>query len=182
MPSDSASAAEREHAIREAVRCVEEAVRNGEPLRRCLSFLTSLVESLSGHEVAASILVLDREGLLRDAASPSLPSDYLAAIDGIRPHPQVGTCAAAAARGERVITVDFQEDSRWAELRHLPQSIGYVGAWSQPIMSADGRVLGTFGTYFRERRVPEPAEVALVQALVPVAARVIEARLPALAG
>ena len=175
MPSASASAEQREHAIREAVRCVEEALRNGEPLRRCLSFLTTLVETLSGHDVAASILVLDGEGLLRNGASPSLPPDYLAAIDGIRPHPDVGTCAAAAASGEQVITLDFQEDSRWAELRHLPQSIGFVGAWSQPIKSADGRVLGTFGTYFREHREPEPDEMALVQVLVPVAARAIEA-------
>jgi GAF domain-containing protein len=169
------SAAERERAVREAVRSVEEAVRQGEPLHRCLAPLTRLVETLSGHEVAASILVLDGQGLLRNGASPSLPADYLAAIDGIRPHPEVGTCAAAAASGEAVITVDFQDDSRWAELRHLPQSIGYVGAWSQPIKSADGRVLGTFGTYFRERRAPEPGEVALVQALLPIAARAIEA-------
>jgi len=57
-----------------------------------------------------------------------------------------------------VITPDFQADDKWAELRHLPLSIGYVGAWSVPIKSPAGKVLGTFGTYYRDRRAPTPEE------------------------
>ena len=45
-----------------------------------------------------------------------------------------------------------------------------MGAWSQPIKAADGRVLGTFGTYFREHRLPTPAERASVALLASVAA------------
>jgi hypothetical protein len=44
--------------------------------------------------------------------------------------------------------------------RHLPLAIGYVGAWSMPIKAPDGEVLGTFGTYFRERRTPTPRGAA----------------------
>ena len=76
------------------------------------------------------------------------------AIDRLRPNAQLGTCAAAAATGEIVLTPDFCADSKWAELRHLPLALGFVGAWSHPIKASDGRVLGTFGTYFRERREP----------------------------
>ena len=60
---------------------------------------------------------MDQDGLLRNGASPNLPSDYLQAIDGLKPNPMEGTCAAAAATGCVVITQDFCDDDKWAELR-----------------------------------------------------------------
>lgn len=152
----------------------QELLADGAPMRAVLSHLTATVEGLSPG-CTASILVLDREGLLRNGASPNLPADYLDAIDRLRPDPKLGTCAAAAATGEIVITPDFQHDARWAELRHLPMALGYLSAWSMPIKGSDGRVLGTFGTYFRERREPTAAERATVAQLVPLAVAAISA-------
>jgi GAF domain-containing protein len=148
----------------------------GAPLRDVLAALTSAVETLARGSAIASILVLDREGLLRNGCSPNLPADYLDQIERLRPDPSVGTCAAAAATGEIVITPDFQADEKWAELRHLPMAIGFRGAWSMPLKSVSGRVLGTFGTYFRENRTPTGQEIAEVAALAPVAARAIAAQ------
>ena len=103
-------------------------------------------------------------------SSSNLPSDYLDAIDRLKPAPNVGTCAAAAATGEVVITPDFQEDGKWAELRHLPLALGFIGAWSMPIKAENGRVLGTLGTYYRERREPTPSEREAVKVLAHAAA------------
>ena len=138
---------------------------DGAGLKEVLTHLASAAEKRLGPEVTASILVLDEEGTLRNGASPNLPADYLAAIDRIRPHPQVGTCAAAAATGNVVITADFFADDKWAELRHLPLSLGYVAAWSVPIKASEGRVLGTFGVYLRTRRPPTQDELAYTEAL-----------------
>jgi GAF domain-containing protein len=139
-----------------------------------LSVLVAAAEQVAGNGAVCSILVLDKEGLLRDAASPNLPADYLAAIDGLQPNPRVGTCAAAAATGSTVVTCDFQADDKWAELRHLPLALGFLGAWSMPIKGSDGKILGTFGTYFRERRSPSAAEVRNVEILVAAAGSVLE--------
>jgi len=155
-----------------ALRRARDMLAQGVPARTLLSHLTATVESLSPGTVA-SILVLDREGLLRNGASPNLPADYLDAIDRLRPDANVGTCAAAAATGEIVVTPDFQADGRWAELRHLPLALGYHSAWSMPIKAEDGRVLGTFGTYFRDRREPTARERETVAKLVPLAAAAI---------
>jgi GAF domain-containing protein len=145
----------------------------GEPLREVLACLTSAAESISVPGAVASILVLDEEGLLRNGASPNLPADYLDAIDRLKPHADLGTCAAAAATAQVVVTPDFLDDRRWAELRHLPLSLGFAGAWSQPILADDGRVLGTFGTYFREVRKPGAQEQSGVARLARLAARAI---------
>lgn len=151
-------------------------VQEGAPLREVLAQLTSVVETLAKGQTVASILVLDRDGLLRNGASPNLPADYLDAIDRLKPNPMLGTCAAAAATGQVVDTPSFYDDEKWAELRHLPLALGFVGAWSMPILSPDRRVLGTFGTYFREQRLPTPAERETVRQLVAVAADAITAR------
>ena len=139
-----------------------------------LQDLVRVAERVAGEGCAASVLVLDDHGLLRNGASPSLPDHYVSAIDGIRPHPDVGTCAAAAATGEIVITPNFLDDGKWVELRHLPLAIGYVGAWSMPIKTDDGRVLGTFGTYYRDVREPSEFERAALDRLARVAAAALE--------
>jgi GAF domain-containing protein len=147
-----------------------------------LEVLTCLVraaESIAAPRAVASILVIDEQGLLRNGASPNLPRDYLDAIDRLKPHPSMGTCAAAAATGSVVVTRDFRADDKWAELRHLPLALGFVGAWSMPIRAADdGAVLGTLGTYYRDTREPTEDEVAAVRLLAATAARALAADRP----
>ena len=143
--------------------------------KEILHFIASAAETATGLGTAASILLLDKSGLLRNGASPKLPDDYLKAIDGLRPDPNVGTCAAAAATGCTVITPSFFEDNKWAELRHLPLSLGYVGAWSVPIKTDEKRVLGTFGTYLSHNRQPSVEELKGTELLAKAVAIVLTA-------
>ena len=145
----------------------------GMPVSNILSYLTNIAESGSVAGSVASILLLDKGGRLRNGASPKLPPDYLAAIDGICPHPDLGTCASAAATGSIVITPDFRADDKWAELKHLPLALGFQGAWSMPIITNDSRVIGTFGTYFVEKRKPTKDEINGVKILASAAAEII---------
>jgi GAF domain-containing protein len=134
------------------------------PRHEILTRLAQAGEELAGPGAVTSILVLDEDGLLRNGASPNLR---------LKPDANVGTCAAAAATGSIVVTPDFLADDKWAELRHLPCSLGFVGAWSMPIKSPEGTVLGTFGTYFRDRRSPRPEERRGVELLATAAALVL---------
>ena len=151
-------------------------VENGVSQHQILAHLVKAAEKMAGRGSVSSILVLDENGRLRNGASPHLPEDYLKAIDGLMPDAGVGTCAAAAATGKTVITLDFKDDNKWAELRHLPLALGFAGAWSMPIKNADGIVLGTFGTYFREKREPSSTEISGTQKLLVVAAEVLTQR------
>jgi len=139
-----------------------------------LSYLTTVGEAISGGDSVSSILLLDEKGFLINGASPKLPADYLQAIDKLKPEENVGTCAAAAATGLIVITPDFLADDKWAELKHLPMELGFQAAWSTPIMSKAGSVLGTFGTYYRERRSPSRSEIRDIGMLASIAADLLE--------
>src|SRR5262245_59981201 len=161
--------------VDEACQLAQGLIDSGAPRSNILSCLVEAAEHVSAPRAVSSILALDEYGLLRNGCSPGLPSDYLEAIDRLRPNPRVGTCAAAAATASMVVTPDFLADDKWAELKHLPRSLGYVGAWSMPIRSPrNGAVLGTFGTYYRDRREPTPGEVRAIGKLANIAARALE--------
>ena len=161
--------------LRQAAERALRMTREGVPRCDVLTSLALAAEEFAGGGAVVSILVLDGDGLLRHGASPNLPADYLGAIDRLRPNAGLGTCAAAAATGKVVITPDFIADDKWRELRHLPLALGFVAAWSMPIKTAQGRVLGTFGTYFREKRTPRDTEMKGIERLAGAAAAVLEA-------
>jgi len=159
--------------VRHASERVRQMLKAGMSRCEILTRLATAGEALAGPGASVSILVLDENGLLRNGASPNLPLDYLNAIDRLKPDAGVGTCAAAAATGSAVITPDFLSDDKWSELRHLPTSLGFVGAWSMPIMVSGGPVLGTFVTYYRGRRIPTTQERKGVEFLAAAAALVL---------
>lgn len=158
------------HAQRQSL----EMLVSGASLAEVLTYLTRVVEQQAEGRVTASILMLDEHGCLRNGSSPSLPEHYLKAIDGIRAASNVGTCSAAAALGTVVVTPDIATDPKWQNLKHLPLELGFHAAWSMPIRARDGRVLGTFGTYFRECREPDALERQVVEILARSAALAIE--------
>jgi GAF domain-containing protein len=161
--------------IEQACRQAEHLMASNAASNEIFLCLVAAAEQVSGAGAVSSVLVLDESGLLRNGASPNLPLDYLRAIDGLKPDAELGTCAAAAATGGMVVTPSFLADDKWAELRHLPLAIGFAGAWSMPIKSSrDGRVLGTFGTYYRDVRRPSPQEVNAMTALAAAAARALD--------
>lgn len=151
-----------------------EMVVGGAPLVKILTFLTRVVEQQASGQAVAAILSMDAKGCLYHAAAPSLPEDYIRAIDGIKADANVGTCSAAAACGRVVISPDIASDPKWEGLSHLPLGLGLKSACSMPIIAKDGRVLGTFGTYFSERREPTTLERQMLEILARTAALAIE--------
>jgi signal transduction histidine kinase/CheY-like chemotaxis protein len=154
-----------------------ELIVQGRPLPAVLGALCRVVEEQAGGTVLSAIMLVDEAGTcLRIGAAPSLPDEYTRALDGVAIQPGVGTCIAAAARREPVVTADIAAAPEWEPYRHLPLGLGLRAAWSMPIVSAGGRVLGTFGTYFFEPREPTPHERRLVAVLARTAALAIERR------
>lgn len=152
-----------------------ELIITGAPLEKIFNRLLAVVEAESDGDALGSILLLDpTTRQLRHGAAPSLPASYNRAIDGVMIDADVGTCAAAAARNERVITPDLASAPGWREFKDLALPLGLRAAWSLPIVSSKGKVLGTFGTYFRQCREPSSWEIEMVSMLAKTASLAIE--------
>lgn len=145
------------------------------PLEQTLGELIKIIESTSRTEMLGSILLLDLDGKhLRHGAGPSLPIEYLQAIDGSEIGPCAGSCGTAAYRAQPVFVSDIAEDPLWAEYKAVALPHGLRACWSIPILTRGRRVLGTFAMYHREPREPTVRDLALVDLITQTAALVID--------
>jgi two-component system cell cycle sensor histidine kinase/response regulator CckA len=160
--------------LRSGENAILEMIALGAPLSDVLDRLMRLNESRS-EGLLASVLLLDPEGKrLRHIAGPSLPREYMRAIDGSPIGPKAGSCGTAAYRKKPVIVSDIQTDPLWADYRYLVEPHGFRACWSTPIFSRRGQVLGTFAMYYREVRSPSRAELRLVKGTTHLAGIAIE--------
>lgn len=161
--------------LRSAHNRVLELAIGDSPLEQTLGELIKIVEATSRTEVLGSILLLDLDGKhLRHGAAPSLPREYLEAIDGSEIGPCAGSCGTAAYRGTPVFVSDIETDRLWEEYKVVALPHGLRACWSIPIITRGRRVLGTFAMYHREPREPTVRDLALVDLITQTAALVID--------
>lgn len=155
---------------------VLEMIATDAPLADTLASLAQVIE-LQSKGMLCSILLLDEDGVhVRHGPAPSLPPDFVKAIDGAPIGPRAGSCGTALYRGEQVIVTDIMQDPLWEDYRVLAARHGLRACWSSPIFSRHGRVLGSFAMYYREVRSPNEFENRLIDIGTRIAGIAIERR------
>ena len=141
---------------------VLELISRAAPLPAVLTaILGSLEQLMPGGR--CSVLLLDRDhGTLHHGAAPSLPDEYLAAIDGLSIGDGAGSCGTAAALNVPVVATDVRTDARWVDFRDAALGAGLVSCWSTPIEGRDGLPVGTFAVYHPYPHSPTEREQQLV--------------------
>ncbi len=143
-------------------------------LAQVLELIASDIERIASG-IYCSILLLDADGKhLYNGAAPSLPDFYVEAVDGIAIGPNRGSCGTAAYLGKRVIVEDIQSHPCWADFLDLTRQAGLAACWSQPILSSEGKVLGTFAIYHSHPSNPRPEDLQLIENEARLAALAIE--------
>ena len=144
------------------------------PLSEILERLVLLIEAQSP-DMLCSVLLLSEDGEhVRHGAAPSLPPEYVQAIDGSAIGPKHGSCGTAMYRGESVVVTDILKDELWEDYKDLAIANGLRACWSTPILSGRGKVLGSFAMYYREPRTPTGEEAALTEVATRIAGLAIE--------
>jgi PAS domain S-box-containing protein len=142
---------------------VLEMIAAGKPLNETLETLVRMVEAQSP-EMLCSVLLLNADGIhIRHGAAPSLPPEYIKAIDGSSIGPCAGSCGTAAFRGEPVNVSDISSDPLWAEYRQFALPHGLRACWSTPIFDSQRKVLGTFAIYYRRPGLPDKNHLRLIE-------------------
>jgi PAS domain S-box-containing protein len=164
----------RAHQLRDGQGRVLELVARGAPLKDILDKLMLLIESQSDR-VLCSVLLLDEDGVsLRPVSAPSLPPDYMAALNGLPIGPAVGSCGTAMYLNETVIVPDILADPRWEHYLKLAAPHGLRACWSTPICLDGEHVLGSFAMYYREVRSPTEGDMHLIGVATHLAGIAIE--------
>ncbi|HUW76436.1 MAG TPA: EAL domain-containing protein [Gallionella sp.] len=149
---------------------VLEMIATGKSLPGSLTELIRLIEAqLPG--MLGSILLLDEDGVhVRHGAAPSLPAEFIAAVDGQPIGPIAGSCGTAAYRKEAVYVEDIATDPLWESYKAEALQHGFRASWSTPIFDAQGQMLGTFAMYYRQTGLPKVEHLQLIDIATHIAA------------
>ncbi|PYL13539.1 MAG: hypothetical protein DMF43_04990, partial [Verrucomicrobia bacterium] len=142
-----------------------EMIATGVPLKEILNVLCQIIEEYRPGTLA-SILLLRSDGLhLASVAGPSLPKGWRQEMEKLPIGPCAGSCGTAAYRGSAVIVSDIATDPLWEVPEHRAAALshGLRASWSNPILSSEGKVLGTFCIYERETRRPSAHDLELIE-------------------
>jgi len=174
LPPLPPAADKKEEDFRFGQSLILQMIAANKPLSETLRRLVLLIEAQSPG-MLCSVLLLSEDGdHIRHGAAPSLPEDYVKAIDGAPIGPKNGSCGTAMYRGEPVVVTDILVDELWEDYRDLAAPTGLRACWSTPILSGRGKVLGSFAMYYREPRTPTGAEANLTDVATRIAGLAIE--------
>jgi diguanylate cyclase (GGDEF)-like protein len=135
-----------------------------------LDSITSGIESFVPNTFA-SILLLDSDSKrLIHGSAPSLPKEYIEAIDGEEIGPAVGSCGTAAFLNKQIIVSNIETDPLWTDYRELALKHGLKACWSTPITVANDKVLGAFALYFKTPKEPDSRLIDLTQRMANITA------------
>jgi formate hydrogenlyase transcriptional activator len=151
-----------------------EMITDGASVREILENLCTHFDAESS-DFLSSILLMDPDGeRLRFGAGPRVPKEWAEFVNPVKIGPCVGSCGTAAFLKKRVIVSDIATDPLWSEFRDVALRNGLRSAWSQPIVSKDGEVLGTFCIYSTQPQTPKPSDLQLIEGAVHIALLAIE--------
>ena len=164
----------RAEALLAAEKRTLEMIANGASLVDILERLCDTVDAQASN-IKSAVMLMDTDGVhLRPAAAPRLPKGWVEAITPLKIGPCVGSCGTAASLKQRVIVSDIATDPLWADYRDLALSYGLRAAWSQPLLSKNQEVLGTFCLYYAEPRSANDTDLQLIEGADHIAVIAIE--------
>src|SRR5271154_1652339 len=146
----------------EAVLNILKLIFAGSPLPEVLTIIARLVES-QGDGMFCTIWLPDEDGeRLHCAAAPSLPG-FCAHVGFTTVGPKGASCGTAVYRKEPVFVTDILTDPLWDDYRHLMSPYAIRSVWSRPLLTKEGKALGTFAVLYREMRSPGAADLQLIE-------------------
>jgi PAS domain S-box-containing protein len=164
----------RAEALLDAEKRTLEMIANGAPLTDILESLCNTIDA-QGRNVLSAVMLMDADGMcLRPVAGPRLPKAWVEAITPLKIGPGIGSCSSAASLKQLVIVSDIATDPLWVDYRDIALSHGLRAAWSQPLLSKDQQLLGTFGMYYAEPRIPGENDLRLIEGAGHIAVIAIE--------
>jgi PAS domain S-box-containing protein len=142
-----------------------EMIATGVPLKEILNNLCLTIEE-QRPDTLASVLLLNPDGIHLDViAAPTLPKEWTRQMEKLPIGPCAGSCGTAAYRGSPVIVSDIGGDPLWDIPQHRASALnhGLRASWSNPVLTSEGKVLGTFCMYSREARTPALQDIELIE-------------------
>jgi diguanylate cyclase (GGDEF)-like protein/PAS domain S-box-containing protein len=166
----------RADAIAAGERRVLEKIAANAPLLSVLEAIAEVIERVIPDSYCAINLLDNEAQVLRFGVAPSLPREFVAAMDHAPIGIRFGSCAAAVFLARQVTVADIEADAFWEFRREAAKHAGLRAAWCAPIVASDGPIVGTFSAYQRQPGVPTGRDHELLARMAQIAGIAIERR------
>lgn len=141
-------------------RVLEQAFRN-EPFAGVLDSLLLGIQRIIPDMNGYIMRKIDGKMSLEWISAPSLPPSYLARLPEIPIDPRSGSCGLSASTMQPAFINDVREHSAWDLYRDYVILAGFYSCYSLPVISREGKVLGTLGAYFRKPHQASDFEMSI---------------------
>jgi PAS domain S-box-containing protein len=164
----------RAEALLAAEKRTLEMIAGGAPLTDILLSLCDTIDAQSP-KIISTAMLMDPDGKrLWPVAGHRIPKGWIEAITPLTIGANIRSCGTAASLKQRVVASDIAADPMWVDYRELALAHGLRAAWSQPLLSKDQQMLGTFAMYYAEPRTPSESDLQLIEGAGHVAVIAIE--------
>ncbi len=142
--------------------------------QKILEELCIMAETMLPDSVASIMLLDASKSQMEVRAAPSIPESGVAALSGLCPGPEGGSCGNAVYGNAPVFVSNIPEDSRWNGLKELAREFNLCACWSMPIRSGEGDAIGSFALSSFEKRRPSPFYVKLLEVAAQMVAVILD--------
>ena len=144
---------------------------------RVLEKITRDIESMHADLYCAIVLTQDLGKLVQTVIAPTLPKVMLEVLCKLRLEAGNGTLATSIAMKQRMIVEDVMTHPNWVDLREAAQAAGIHAGWAEPLLNAEGEVLGAFAIYYRQPQAPTDYEQSMIEQAAKLVSIVVDRHL-----
>ena len=132
-------------------------------LKNTVDFYLTGIEKMFPDMVCSVLMLRHDKTTIQHLSSPSLPTEFSEAVNGLQIGPRKGSCGTAFYTKQRVITSDINTDPAWEGYRMVTTRFGMHSCWSFPIINAQNEVLATIAAYHRYPKTPTIKELNMME-------------------
>lgn len=138
----------------------------GAPLPDILSRIAILAESQCHTESWCSISILtDDQSTTKLMAAPSVPEDFIAALNDLHVSETDGTCGKAISSGQTVIAENILTDPEYEVFHGLSLQSGILASTSLPVFGSTGKTIAVITNFYHGTHRPDEREIRRIEDL-----------------
>jgi len=130
---------------------------------RILEKMVRDIEGMHRDVYCALVLTKNLGKLVQTVIAPSLPPALLQTLRQLQLEAGNGSLATSIAMKQRVIVENVMTHPYWINHREAALASEVQAGWSEPILNADGEVLGAFALYYRQPQTPGALEQSMIE-------------------
>jgi diguanylate cyclase (GGDEF)-like protein len=144
---------------------------------RVLETIARDIEAMHTDMYCAIVLTQNLGKLVQTVIAPTLPKAMLEVLRQLQLETDQGSLATSIARKQRVIVEDVMTHPYWVSHRAAAQAAGIHAGWAEPLLNAQGDILGAFAIYYRQPRMPTANEQSMIEQAAKLVSIVVDRHL-----